>query len=54
MQQNTILYKVSHHVTLGFGEPKLSHSNKAFWPSANLYANPSSVRICGGSSETEN
>lgn len=39
-------------MTLGLGEPKVSHSNKAFWPSANVYMFPSSVRIWGDSSET--
>lgn len=39
-------------MTAGLGEPKVSHSSKAFWPSANVSLLPSSVRICGGSSET--
>lgn len=40
-------------MTLGLGEPKVSHSNTAFCPSIKVYVLPSSVRICGGSSETQ-
>lgn len=41
---------VPHHTTLGFGEPKVSHSSEAFWPSRKVYGLPSSLRIWGGNS----
>lgn len=50
LHQRTMV--VSHHVTSGLGEPKVSHSNTAFWPSVNVFVIPSSVRIWGGSSAT--
>lgn len=39
-------------MTLGLGEPNVSQSRIAFWPSVYLYNFPSSVRIWGGSSAT--
>lgn len=39
-------------MTFGLGEPKVSHSSEAFWPSRNVYVVPSSLRIWAGSSET--
>lgn len=43
-----------HHMTLGLGEPKVSHSSEAFWPSTKVYTLPSSLRIWAGSSENKN
>lgn len=42
-----------HHATLGLGEPKVSHSSEAFWPSTKVYTLPSSLRIWAGSSENK-
>lgn len=41
---------LSHHVTLGRGEPKVSQASSIICPSATEYIRPSSVRIWGGSS----